>query len=393
MDIRINRTRGSRAALFYVILLICTFSSNARGEYLPANSFKVYTPAGPYPLWSKTWLQLEPRFYIDDRGIPYISYRTGHTYNAVTIAVFGLLAYNRLELHGKLVDRIEFLNLAQWLVQHQDRSCGCWYYDFDFDYAALGDTLQKPWVSGMAQGVAVSVLTRAYRITEDPDYLQAATRALLPFRKRVDDGGVKRVFSLPSGVSAVGSFYEEYPTRSYPAFTLNGFMFALVGLYDLSQIPNQEAELLFQNGMETLERALPLYDLGDGSAYDLVHLTRPPRALHRDASYHIVHIALLNALGSATRNSRLLWYRDHWNSYGTPVDTIGIWIEHLGIWIVARYPVLSASSILFLIIGIFVLIRFRRGRHHVQTASATDKALLPIPALGDSVELENPSVD
>src|SRR5260370_9661573 len=101
----------------------------------------------------------------------------------------------------------------------------------------------------MAQGVAISVLTRAYRITEDSDYLQSATRALLPFTKNVDDGGVRRGFSLASGTSAAGNFYEEYPTRSYSAFTLNGFMFALIGLYDLSQIPNQDAGLLFENCM------------------------------------------------------------------------------------------------------------------------------------------------
>lgn len=341
-------------------------SPPARAGYFSKEKFATYHSDGPYPFWNKTWLPLDPRVHFDVQGIPVVEYGAEASYNPVTIAAFGLLAYNRLAEDGKAKDRVFFLRMADWLVAHQEPQSGCWYYDFDFSYPTLDDTIAKPWTSAMAQGLAISALTRAYLLTDNTGYLRAAERALLSFHKNVDEGGVRRNFSFPVGsaLHAGTPFYEEYPTKRAASFTLNGFMFALVGLYDLARLKNQDAQELFDESIVTLREALPLYDLGNGSSYDLGHLTRPPRKIHQDDGYHLIHITLLNALGTATLDPTLLWYRDHWNSYGSSLGTELIWLRRAAYWMARRQqPALGAATLLLVaMLGLLARIFLRRKK-------------------------------
>lgn len=52
------------------------------------------------------------------------------------------------------------------------------FYDFDWDYA--GELIQAPWVSGMAQGMAISILLREYSITQDKKYFETLKLLLTP---------------------------------------------------------------------------------------------------------------------------------------------------------------------------------------------------------------------
>jgi hypothetical protein len=345
-----------------LLLILFGGASGIQADYFRGSNLKPYRATGAYPYWSTTWTALDPKLQFDANGIPYVNYQGTAAYNPVTVAEFSLLAYNRFIKSSRSEDRNAFLVRSRWLLEHQDTDSGCWFYNFDFNYAAMGETLSKPWISGMAQGLGISVLTRAYYLTGDDHYLNAATRALLPFQKQVEQGGIVRPFTLgpPDSGNAELPFYEEYPTQPIPSYTLNGFMFSLVGLYDLAQTGNQDAASLFGKGMGTLRVALPLFDLGNGSAYDLSHLVRAPRPVHRDTSYHLVHIVLLNALSTATNDPWLLWYRNHWNSYGTVVDPLAIWSLRLAIWMVRRHPALTGLAALLFLIGLFLTVRLVR---------------------------------
>lgn len=334
--------------------LLLLFCSIAKAEYFKKSSFQNYEATGRYPLWSESWTKLEARVSIDQQGLPYVKYPAGQIYNPVTISIFGLLAYNRFLQTHQSEEQAKFLKMAKWLVEHQDKENGSWLYEVDYDYEAIDEKLQSPWISGMAQGVAISVLTRAYSISQEQVFLEAAQKALFPFSKPVGEGGVKREFSLSATSNLL--FFEEYPTQPSPSYALNGFMFALLGLHDLAKSGNLEADRLFQSGMKTLRAILPLYDLSDGSSYDLVHLTRPPRPVHRDSSYHLVHITLLNALGSATNDERLLWFRDHWNSYGSPVGVRMIWLNHFAIWAAKRHLIITGFAIMFTVFFFILLV-------------------------------------
>lgn len=346
------------------VALTFLWARPARANYFPEDSFSKYSPTGAYPFWSKSWTRLDPRVRADADGIPVVRYPSGAHYNPVTVAIFALQAYNGFAQSKSVSDRMYFLKLAKWLAGHQDAIRGCWYNDFDFEYASLGETLRKPWISAMAQGLSISVMTRAYSLTNEAAYLRAAERALIPFGIDVKDGGVARQFTLAAATAEEDPklvFFEEYPTEPAPSFTLNGFMFALVGLYDLTQMGNAEADTLFHKGMRTLEAALPLFDLGTGTAYDLGHLTRPPRDIHRDAGYHLIHITLLNALGTAADNRTLLRCRDKWNAYGSSVQTEVILFARVGHFVAKRYwPEGFATAVLLISIAFVALRKHRK---------------------------------
>lgn len=90
-------------------------------------------------------------------------------------------------------------------------------------------------------------------------------------------------------------------------------MFTLLGLYDWATETNSaEADKLFKDGIETLDKILPYYDLGTFSAYDLSYITHSrlpylqPRAPHIAPRYHAIHIAQLRALSSVTEDKFLV---------------------------------------------------------------------------------------
>lgn len=140
----------------------------------------------------------------------------------------------------------------------------------------------------MGQGHAISVLMRAYHHSGgDIQYLQAAVAGLQPFRVPSSQGGVFASFL------GKYSWYEEYPTHP-PSFVLNGFIYSLLGLYDLMTVApaaySKEAAGLFKQGMVALKAMLPLYDLGSGTSYDLRHFTLGVAPNIARWDYHTTHV-------------------------------------------------------------------------------------------------------
>ena len=110
----------------------------------------------------------------------------------------------------------------------------------------------------MAQGQAISVMVRAAEMTGEQRFWDAAYRALTPFTKLTYEGGVKNMF--------MGQYvwYEEYPFID-GLFVLNGFMYSLIGLYDLASAENVpsyakiQAQQLFDDGIRSLKVRLYFY--------------------------------------------------------------------------------------------------------------------------------------
>lgn len=117
------------------------------------------------------------------------------------------------------------------------------------------------------------------------------------------------------------SWFEEYPT-SPGTFVLNGFMYSLIGLFDLAQLdgyysnPNtDDSALLFTEGIESLRIFLPFFDTGIGSLYDLRHfgLKGAPNVARWD--YHSLHIYLLKWLSIITKDEFFSATADRWAAY------------------------------------------------------------------------------
>jgi hypothetical protein len=129
-----------------------------------------------------------------------------------------------------------------------------WEYMFQFDGG------RPPWTSGLSQGTALQVLARSWSRFKEPALLTAAQQAV-------------GIFQTPpsSGVQVktpAGSLYAEY-TYSPSDRILNGFIQALVGLYDYTQITKDPLGLrLFEAGDAEARVQTPLFDTGAWSMYD-----------------------------------------------------------------------------------------------------------------------------
>ena len=197
---------------------------------------------------------------------------------------------------------LQFYYAADWLVRHQDERGG-WKIMVSRTVAEGQLSLEPGWYSAMAQGQAMSLLVRAHARSSHQKYLDAAMRALALFDISSVDGGVVARF-MDQYV-----WYEEYPTVP-PCFVLNGFMYALIGLYDVAVTAppgdgQSTAMRLYRTGVASLRRMLPLFDTGSGTVYDLRHLTlggaSPPNRARWD--YHATHVNQLLLLSSLLQNS------------------------------------------------------------------------------------------
>ncbi|NWI57084.1 GLCE epimerase, partial [Calyptomena viridis] len=204
-----------------------------------------------------------------------------------------------------------FFAASDWLVRNQDERGG-WPIMVTRKLGEGFKSLDPGWYSAMAQGQAMSTLVRAYLLTREPAFLGAALRATAPFKLPAEQHGVKAVFM------GRHDWYEEYPT-SPSSFVLNGFMYALIGLYDLKETAGEklgrEARLLYERGMESLKAMLPLYDTGSGTIYDLRHfmLGTAPNLARWD--YHTTHINQLQLLSTIDDAPVFKEFVKRWKSY------------------------------------------------------------------------------
>ena len=164
----------------------------------------------------------------DQYGIPLLDYQgaIGLQYNPIAIAQWGLGNYNLWKKNSSDIYKENFLKCSRWMEQNLKDKNGLklWFHEFDFEYR---DTLKKPWYSGLAQGQGLSVLLRAYQITKDEKYLNASKAVFKSLTIEVKEGGVLYVDNNKD------TWIEEYIVFP-PTHILNGFIWALWGIYDYS---------------------------------------------------------------------------------------------------------------------------------------------------------------
>jgi hypothetical protein len=129
-----------------------------------------------------------------------------------------------------------------------------WEYMFQFDGG------RPPWTSGLSQGTALQVLARSWQRFKEPELLTAAQQALGIFQTPPSSGVQVK--------TAAGSEYAEY-TYAPSDRILNGFIQAVIGLYDYTQITKDPLGLkLFEAGDAEARVEVPHYDTGAWSLYD-----------------------------------------------------------------------------------------------------------------------------
>lgn len=223
----------------------------------------------------------------------------------VAVAQFGLGCHERFLAGGDEAWLATAIATGDALVADQETggpSKGAWLHNFEYPHTF---DLPNPWVSGIVQGEAASLLVRLARHTADDRYAQAAVDALGPMRLPSSAGGL-------AAELGGGYFPEEYPTDP-PSLVLNGGIFGLWGFYDVAlSCSDGAARGLFDSGVATLEANLHRYDTGYWSRYDLF----PHRVVNvASFAYHELHIAQLRATARLTGSRVLADYADRFEAY------------------------------------------------------------------------------
>ena len=245
---------------------------------------------------------------FDSSGIPQLNYHgdIGVQYNPIAIAQYGLGSYNLWKREADAARQQKFFLVADWLcshLEHNARGFGVWNHHFDWEYR---DTLKAPWYSALAQGQGISVLVRAHKESGDSRYLDTARAAFAAFQHAMEEGGV--AFADQSG----DLWFEEYLV-SPPTHILNGFIWALWGLYDLFLATGDvSAQDLFARGVRTLLHNLDRYDLGFWSLYEQSGTRLPMVA---SAFYHQLHIVQLRIMNRLTGESKFAEVAERWDGY------------------------------------------------------------------------------
>jgi hypothetical protein len=185
-----------------------------------------------------------------------------------------------LDLLVKYIDRM----IAEAIVYDS-----ALYYPYHFDYNVNQQEdgfLADPWFSGMAQGEILGVLVRTFQTTGDSTYLDYAHRTFYSFLRLQGEAEPWTVF-----VDEAGCYWiEEYPVWP-PSKTLNGFIFAIYGLYDYYQLTQDpEAERILKSCFSTIKNCIHLFRRPERpSFYGL-------RFGHFTAEYHKTHSRQLDFL-------------------------------------------------------------------------------------------------
>jgi heparosan-N-sulfate-glucuronate 5-epimerase len=245
---------------------------------------------------------------FDGKGIPLLNYhgKVGLQYNPIVVAQYALGNFNLAKQTSDENYYSKFLLGADWLLNNlfvTDFGTYLWPHNFDFEYFR---PLVAPWFSGLAQGQGLSVLIRAHVETGDPKYLQAAQKVLWSLLVPVSDGGVQ--YKDSSNYIWIEEYLIEPPTH-----ILNGFIWALWGIYDYYLFnKKREVKELFDAYTATILHYLEQYDLGFWSLYELT-----PQRIRSIASsyYHRLHIVQLDIMYRLTGHKEFAEYARRWGKY------------------------------------------------------------------------------
>lgn len=231
------------------------------------------------------------RFGYPDNELPITHVAKGMKIHfSIEIFQYGLAAFDLFLDTNKIEYLNKFKACVDWTVKNQDDK-GRWA---TFPYKRY-DQLY----SSMAQGEAISLLTRAYKLWGDEKYKIAAKKSKEFMLTTIDNGG--------TAVIKDGKiFLYEYLHEDQ---VLNGWIFSAWGLYDYAKCFNDRgAWNQWENTVDAMAEKLWMYDRKIWSSYTDGKKWANP-------FYHKLHIAQLNVMYDLTGNNTFKIYADKFMKY------------------------------------------------------------------------------
>ncbi len=239
---------------------------------------------------------------------------------------------------------------ANRLLQRAVRHGGGIFFPYPFDWNLHGrGTMQAPWYSAMAQGIALAGFVRLHELTGEAKWLQAAHDTYASFLVR-REAGKPWVTAVENG----RLWLEEYPWVPFD-HTFNGHNFAIWGLYDYWRLTGStDARELTLGAMTTSGRVAGTVRTPGGISHYCIAQSCLDRRV-RNPPYHLTHIGQFIQLYRYTRSEAFARHADtftadnpNYRSGGTAVFHAGVHIgysfDSSGIGTKARSLTLSSSS-------------------------------------------------
>lgn len=159
-------------------------------------------------------------------------------------------------------DNVHFLDMVDKIIKRGVEKDGL--LRFSFDDHLPNYNLSHPWISGLTQGKAISLLIRAFWTSGKELYLDAAKKALHAMVLPINEGGTLRV--LDNGMTWI----EEYPDLNTPSMVLNGHLFTIIGIADyLHVVDDLTVRTLYKELLESTLSYLPNYFQNDIILYSM----------------------------------------------------------------------------------------------------------------------------
>ena len=234
----------------------------------------------------------EPKL-LESEELPTLKTEKGKIiYFPVSIFQYGLGAYDLYLMTNEKKYLDKFEQCANWAIKNQ-QSNGAWS-NFFYIYP------EHPY-GAMCQGEGASLLSRAYKHYANSVFSVGATKAIDFMLRSTEDGGTAQYKN------------DELILLEYTHLSavMNGWIFALFGLYDLTLVNDDEKyKKALSKTLSTLQKYLPKFDNGYWSLYDLdIKIASP--------FYHNLHIAQLEALYVATGHEIFYYYQQRFNMYAS----------------------------------------------------------------------------
>jgi hypothetical protein len=254
-----------------------------------------------YPVDMSSFLLLPPSIY-PTIGTQFHVHSDTDVPDPTTLVQYALAHWNQYLSSNDEYNRHSFLIQAYWLVEHTVR-IGADASGWPVSLSLASVLNQRLALSAVVQGCALSMLVRAYQLTQDDRFIEVARRAVCTFEHDILDGGV----STPLGEGGV--FFEEVAV--YPAMhSLSGFIFAIIGLCDYEAFTHdQNMSALIQRSLTTFHRYVGEFDFGYWTCANLLH--RPLSS----PSHLTLQIMLLEALATCSGCNHCSALASRWRNY------------------------------------------------------------------------------
>ncbi|MBA3900372.1 MAG: hypothetical protein H0X62_09220 [Bacteroidetes bacterium] len=244
---------------------------------------------------------------FDEQGVPMISIKKKHIYFPINIAQYGFMLHADwlISKDDSILETLKnCLNSLEREKTETEDTCVWWHHENNIRYG-----IQAPWASAMAQGEVISFYLRMYQILNQEHLLNTAIKAYNFLKIDFKANGVRRYDNNGD------LWFEEYPSEK-PSFVLNGFIYAIFGLYDLYRVTGmQDVKDDIDACITTLKNNIEKFNVGYWSLYDL-----QKKELVRYYYQKNVHVPQMEVLYLLTQEPVFLKYKEKWEKQITPLN-------------------------------------------------------------------------